>query len=62
MFLVTFWGWVGRRYGIRRLLVGGYAVTGLLTLAIGAAAGVPWLGVALIVAAAFGIRPERLTP
>ncbi len=54
MFLVTFWGWVGRRYGIRRLLVGGYAVTGLLTLAIGAAAGVPWLGVALIVAAAFG--------
>ena len=54
MFVVTFWGWVGRRYGIRRLMMGGFLVTGLLTLAVGAAAGTPWLGAALIVIACFG--------
>ncbi len=52
MFLVVLWGWIGRRYGLRRLLVWGYLVNALLTFAIGAAAGLPWLGAALIVAAA----------
>ncbi len=52
--VVTFWGWIGRRYGLRRLMVGGYAATGLLPLAVGAAAGAPWLSVALLVAACFG--------
>ena len=52
--VVTFWGWIGRRYGIRRLMVGGYAATGLLTLAVGAAAGAPWLSVALLITACFG--------
>ena len=51
---VPFWGWVGRRFGIRRLLVGGYAAAGLLTMAMGAAAGIPWLGVAILVIACFG--------
>lgn len=54
LFVVTFWGWVGRRYGLRRLMVGGFIGTGLLTLAIGAVAGTPWLGAVLIVIACFG--------
>lgn len=54
MFVVTFWGWVGRRYGIRRLMMGGFLVTGLLTLEIGAVAGAPLLGAVLIVVACFG--------
>ena len=54
MFMVTFWGWVGRRFGLRRLMIGGFIATGLLSLAVGAAAGVPWLGATLIIAACFG--------
>ncbi len=51
MFAVTFWGWLGRRYGLRRLLIGGYAAAGLLTVGVGAAAGTPWLGIALLILA-----------
>ena len=53
IFAVTFWGWVGRRFGMRRLLVGGYAATALLTFSAGAAAGLPWLGVAILMIACF---------
>ncbi len=49
MFVVTFWGWLGRRYGLRRLLIWGYGLAGLLTLGVGAAAGTPWLGVAILI-------------
>ena len=49
------WGWLGRKIGIRYLLEGGYAVTGLITIGIGIAAGHPWIAAALIVAAALGI-------
>ena len=52
MFLVVFWGWLGRRYGLRRLLVWGYLANALLTLAIGATADIPWLGATFIIAAA----------
>ncbi len=51
MFVVTFWGWVGRRYGLRRLLVGGYAAAGLLTMGVGAAAGTTWLGITILIVA-----------
>ena len=53
MFAVTFWGWLGRRYGLRRLLVAGYGAAGLLTLGVGAAAGTPWLGIAILIIACF---------
>ena len=35
LFTVTFWVWVGRRKGIRWLLVFGYAVTGLISILVG---------------------------
>ena len=54
LFAVPLWGWIGRRYGLRRLLILGYAASGLATLAIALAAGVPWLAAAAVVAAAFG--------
>ncbi len=49
MFAVTFWGWIGRRYGLRRLLIGGYGAAGLLTLGVGAAAGTPWLAITVLI-------------
>ena len=54
LFTVTFWGWVGRRKGIRWLLVFGYAVTGVLSLLVGLLMGSPLLGAVLLVASAFG--------
>ena len=54
LFTVTFWGWVGRRKGIRWLLVFGYAVTGVLSLLVGLLMGSPLLGATLLVASAFG--------
>lgn len=47
-----FWGQVAGRIGLRRLLVGAYAATGLVTLSLALAAGIPWLGAALLVASA----------
>lgn len=52
LFLVPVWGWLGQRHGLRRLLIGGYGVTGVVTLAVAAVAGVPWLGAAMLVGAA----------
>jgi MFS family permease len=51
MFAVTFWGWVGRRYGLRRLLIGGYLAAGLLTAGVGAAGGTPGLAIAILIIA-----------
>ena len=53
MFAVTFWGWIGRRFGLRRLLVGGYVCAGLTTIGVGAVAGTPWLGMAVLIVACF---------
>jgi len=52
IWLVPVWGWIGRRYGLRRLLLAGYALAGLLSLCTALAFGVPWLCVAVMLAAA----------
>ena len=52
LFAVTFWGWLGRRFGIRNLLVAGFAASGALTIGVALAAGVPWAGAVVLVAAA----------
>lgn len=54
LLLVPLWGWVGRRHGVRRLLMVGCLVSGALTMAAAAFAGAPWLTAALLVAAAIG--------
>jgi len=54
IWLVPLWGWVGRRYGLRHLLVVGYAMTGVLTIGAALTFHLPWLGAAMIVLAAFG--------
>ncbi len=48
--LVPLWARLGRRIGVRTLLAIGYMTTGLATITI-AAAGLPWLGVAFLLAA-----------
>jgi MFS family permease len=55
LYTVMFWGWLGRKIGIRYLLIAGYGLAGLLTLSIGVVAGYPWLAAGFIVAAALGI-------
>jgi MFS family permease len=52
IFLVPIWGWVARRFGVRRLLMTSYTVSGLASLAIALASGLPWLGVAILLGAA----------
>jgi len=54
LFLVPLWGWLGRRYGLRRLLVASYGFAGILTMAVAAMSDMPWLGIVLIVGAALG--------
>ena len=54
IFLVPLWGWVGRRYGLRRLLAVGYAMAGIMTMATAAAFNLPWVGAVLLVLAGFG--------
>jgi MFS transporter, ACDE family, multidrug resistance protein len=54
IFLVPLWGWVGRYYGLRRLLVAGYGIAGLMTLATAMAFPLPWAGAATLVLAGFG--------
>jgi len=49
---VPLWGWLGRRYGLRSLLVVGYASTGLVSVATALAMGIPWLGAATLILAA----------
>ncbi len=52
LFLAPLWGWIGRRYGLRRLLVLGYAASGLATFAVAVGGGVPWMGAAILIGAA----------
>jgi MFS family permease len=52
MWSVPLWGWLGRRYGLRTLLVAGYAATGVVSTAAALAMGVPWLGAATLILAA----------
>jgi MFS transporter, ACDE family, multidrug resistance protein len=53
LFMARFWGMVGREWGLRWLLVGGYLATGVVTIGVGIVAGLPWTGAALLVASAF---------
>jgi predicted MFS family arabinose efflux permease len=52
MWTVLLWGWLGRRFGIRRLLLFGYAATGCVTLATVPAMGTPLLGATMLVLSA----------
>lgn len=54
LFSTVLWGWVARRFGMRPLLVTGYALAGALSLTVAflAAGGEPILGAAFLIAAA----------
>jgi MFS transporter, ACDE family, multidrug resistance protein len=51
MWSVPLWGWLGRRHGLRALLVAGYASTGVVSVAAALAMGAPWLGAATLILA-----------
>lgn len=53
LFMMPVWGWILRRFGLRRLYMGGFLTTGLASIGAGVASGVPWLGAMLLVGAAF---------
>ncbi len=53
MVLVRMWGRLGQRIGIRRLLIWGYAVEGIMTAVAGAVAGVPVAAMVFLWCAAF---------
>jgi len=53
LFTVTFWGWVGRRNGIRWLLVLGYVATAVTSALAGLTMVWPYVGAALLIASAF---------
>lgn len=52
IWLVPVWGWIGRRWGLRYLLLVGYALAGALSLFTASTFGVPWLCVAMMLLAA----------
>jgi len=54
IWLVPAWGWVGRRLGLRRLLLAGYAVAGTLSILAALSFGTPWLGATMLILAAQG--------
>jgi MFS transporter, ACDE family, multidrug resistance protein len=54
IWLAPLWGWLGRRYRLRRLLCAGYVIAGVLSLCVAVAFDVPWLAALLLVAAALG--------
>jgi len=52
MWTVPLWGWLGRRYGVRKLFVAGYAASGVVTLVTALLMQSAWLGaIALILGA-----------
>ncbi len=46
---VTWWGKIGRRYGLRRLLTGGFLATAAISVLVGLCAGWPWVALTLLV-------------
>lgn len=54
VFLVPIWGWVGRRYGLRQLLVAGYLISGAMAVSVALVSGTPWLGVVALLLGAMG--------
>ena len=53
-FIVPLWGRLARAYGVRQLLLWGYALTGLLTVFVALAPAVPWIIAVLLLAATVG--------
>jgi MFS family permease len=53
VYTVGFWGWVVRTRGLRVVLMGGFAVSGLASIVCAFAAGDPLLGAAMLLLAAF---------
>ena len=53
MWFVPLWGWLGRRYGLRRLLIAGYGSAAVVTIVAAALMGAPAIGAAMLVFAAF---------
>jgi MFS family permease len=53
IWLAPVWGWVGRRYGLRTLLIAAYTATAVLSVGTALAFHSPWLGAALLATAAF---------
>ncbi len=54
IWLVPLWGWLGRRYGLRRLLIAGYAAAGALSVCAALTFHLPWLGATMLLLAALG--------
>jgi len=53
LFIIPAWGWVTRKFGLRRLMVGAYGATGVLTPLVALLAGLPEAAVIMLVLAAF---------
>jgi len=53
LFTVTFWGWMGRRNGIRWLLILGYVATAITSAFAGLTMAWPLVGAAFLIASAF---------
>ncbi len=51
--LCPFWGWVGRRWGIRKLLMIDYAASAVATIAVAVVSDSPWVGITFFLIAAF---------
>lgn len=54
-FIVPLWSRLGRRYGLRRLLIGGYLATGLITVTVALSGGTLSVAALILAAAAAGI-------
>ncbi|HKF71308.1 MAG TPA: MFS transporter [Stellaceae bacterium] len=53
IWLVPLWGWLGRLYGLRQLLIVGYGSAALITIAAAALMGAPVVGAVMLLIAAF---------
>jgi predicted MFS family arabinose efflux permease len=53
VYTVTLWGKLGRRYGFRTLLVGGFTISAVSSIGVSVLAGSPWLGAGMLVFSAF---------
>lgn len=53
LFLAGIWGAIGRKYGMRFILISGYALAGVLTIMIAVLQDWPLIALALVVASAF---------
>ena len=53
IWLVPLWGWLARRYSVRRVLIAGYGSAAIVTIAAAAVMDVPLFGATMLVLAAF---------